>query len=261
MILFTNKSLKQVGMGSEKSQSSNIMGIKSIIKRFLLKRKKAIIIDKLSEINYNVINKTINAEYPCLISDSICSFEVVNEGCRISDSKCYGDIILGRFVSISGPGTVIKALKEKIYIGSFCSIGQNVCIVDFNHLYNRITSSFIHYQVFNEDYKIDIDTKGQVVLEEDVWIGSNTIILPGVKIGRGSVIGGGSVVTKDIPRYSIALGNPAKVVSTRFDENTIQLLEELQWWEWDIAKIKRNKKLFSISLAYNTSEQIKAIID
>lgn len=237
------------------------MIVKSIIKRFLLKRKKAIIIDKRSEINYNVINETINAEYPCLINDSVCSFEVVNEGCRISDSRCYGDIVLGRFVSITGPGTVIKALKEKIYIGSFCSIGQNVCIVDFNHLYDRITSSFIHYQIFKEDYKVDIDTKGPVVLEEDVWIGSNTLILPGVKIGRGSVIGGGSVVTKDIPRYSIVFGNPAKVVSSRFDDNTIDLLEELEWWKWDIAKIKKNKKLFSTSLGYDAIEQIKTNIN
>lgn len=237
------------------------MIVKSIIKRFLLKTKKAIIIDKRSEINYNVINETINAEYPCLITDSMCSFEMVNEGCRISDSRCYGDIVLGRFVSISGPGTVIKALKEKIYIGSFCSIGQNVCIVDFNHLYDRITSSFIHYQIFKEDYKVDIDTKGPVVLEEDVWIGSNTIILPGVKIGRGSVIGGGSVVTKDIPRYSIVFGNPARVVSRRFNDNTIDMLEKLEWWKWDIAKIKRNKKLFSTSLGDDGIEQIRANIN
>lgn len=230
--------------------------MKLVFKRFLLKYKKSIILDKLSEVNFSVINNSINSKYPCRIIESKCSFEIVNEGCRISDAKCYGNIILGRFATITGPGTVIKSLKEKIYIGSFSSIGQNVCIVDFNHLFERTSSSFIHNLIFEEDFCKDLTTKGPVLIEEDVWIGSNTVILPGIVIGRGSVIGAGSIVTKDIPKYSIAFGNPAVVHSKRFDDDMINYLEELKWWEWDINKIVRNKNLFSIDLKKNNVNEL-----
>ena len=232
--------------------------VRLLLKKIILRSKKSIHIDIHSDINYSVVNKSKNPKYPCYIQHSKCNFEAVNEGCRISDSTCYGDITIGRFTTISGPGTVIKSLKEKIYIGSFSSIGQNVCINDFNHAYQRISSSFINYLVFNEEFTLDIVTKGPVILEEDVWIGSNTVILPGVNIGRGSVIGAGSVVTTHIPRYSIAVGNPAKVIAKRFDDTKIQLLEELRWWEWDIEKILKNKSIFSLDIK---STSIKTIHD
>ena len=187
------------------------MFLKSFIKRYLLKYKKNIIVDRLSKINYRVINKSSNPKYPCNIFYSTCNFKIVNEGCKISEARCYGDIILGRFVSITGPGTVINAIKEEIHIGSFTSIGQNVCIVDFNHLFEMITSSCINNKVFAGEVYDEVTTKGPVIIEEDVWIGSNAIILPGIRIGRGSVIGAGSVVTKDIPPYSVAYGNPAEI--------------------------------------------------
>lgn len=233
--------------------------VKLLLKRVLLKSKKCVVIDKYSEVNYNVINNSINSKYPCIINYSKCNFEVVNEGSRISDSMCYGDISLGRFATISGPGTVIKALKEKILIGSFSSIGQNVCITDFNHSHERISSSFIHYLVFNEEFTRDIVTKGPVIIEEDVWIGSNTVILPGVKIGRGSVVGAGSVVTTHIPRYSIAVGNPAKVIAKRFDDSKVDLLEKLKWWEWDIEKILKNRDIFILNIKRYPIEKIREI--
>lgn len=222
--------------------------MKTIIKKLLLKFKKEIILDGSSKVNYSIVNNSINSKYPCRIIESKCNFEIVNEGCKISEARCYGDIILGRFVTITGPGTVIKSLKEKIYIGSFSSIGQNVCIVDFNHLFERVSSSFIHHLIFEEDYRTDLIGKGPVVIEEDVWIGSNAVILPGVKIGRGAVIGAGSIVTKDVPRYSIAYGNPAKIHSMRFDDKKIQYLEDLKWWEWSIDEIIKNKNLFGVNL-------------
>ncbi len=235
--------------------------MKSIIKKLLLKYKKKIILDKFSEVNYGIVNNSVNPKYPCKIIQSKCNFETVNEGCKISEARCYGDIILGRFVTITGPGTVIKALKEKIYVGSFSSIGQNVCIVDFNHLFERVTSSFIHHLIFEEDFCNDLTTKGSIVIEEDVWIGSNTVILPGITIGRGSIIGAGSVVTKDIPKYSIAYGNPAKVHSKRFDDEKIQYLEDLKWWEWSIYEIAKNKNLFSVNLKdYNVDELLNLFV-
>lgn len=230
---------------------------KLLLKRILLQQKKCIILDAHSDVNYCVVNKSRNSKFPCYIVSSKCNFEVVNEGCKVSDSMCYGDIYLGRFTSITGPGTVIKSLSEKIHIGSFSSIGQNVCIIDFNHSYEKISSSFMNSMVFNQEFTRDIVTKGPVVIEEDVWIGSNAVILPGVCIGRGSVVGAGSVVTAHIPRYSIAVGNPARVIAKRFDDKKIELLEELKWWEWDIEKIKRNQYLFVLNIKNSSIEIIR----
>ena len=224
------------------------MFLKKLIKRYLLEYKKNIIVDNKSIINYQVVNNTINNKYPCKIFSSICNFTIVNEGCKISEVRCYGDISLGRFVSITGPGTIINSIKEQIHIGSFSSIGQNVCIVDFNHSFQRITSSFINNKIFKDKVSDEVVTKGPVVIEEDVWIGSNSVIMAGVKLGRGSIIGGGSVVTRDIPMYSIAYGNPAVVISKRFNDDTIKYIEKLQWWKWNIEKILKNKPLFNIDL-------------
>jgi virginiamycin A acetyltransferase len=234
------------------------MFLKPLIKRLLLKYKKNIIIDKKSEINFNVNNNNINSKYPCIISNSKCSFKTLHEGCQISQLSSYGNVNLGRFVGIEGPGTIIKASKESISIGSFSSIGQNVCIVDFNHNINRLTSFFTNNYIYCDSWMNDIISE-KVIIEEDVFIGSNTVVLPGVTIGRGSVIGAGSVVVTDIPRYSIAVGNPAKVKKKRFSDEVINFIEDLRWWHWDVEKIKNNKFLFDMNLNQNVIKEIKIL--
>lgn len=235
--------------------------MKAFIKRLFFNYKKQIILDKKSSLNYNVIKINNNSVFKVRIIDSQCNFYSLGEGCVISEARCYGDIVLGNFVTITGPGTVIKSLKEKINIGSFTSIGQNVCVVDFNHSFEKMTSSFVNHLLFNQSYLNDIQTKGCVNIEEDVWIGSNSVILPGVTIGRGSIIGAGSVITKNIPKYSVAFGNPAVVHSKRFGEDSIQFLENLKWWEWSSDKIILNKKLFETDFKSINLDKIKKIKD
>ena len=72
----------------------------------------------------------------------------------------------------------------------------------------------------------------------DVWIGRSAIVLAGVTVGDGSVIGAGSVVTKDVPPYAIVAGNPARLIRYRFDENVIQKLKEINWWNFSEARLK-----------------------
>lgn len=95
--------------------------------------------------------------------------------------------------------------QATIKIGDDVLIGPNVCIYAYNHNF--------------ENLEIPIKLQGyyeaDVIIEEDVWIGSNSVILPGVKIGKGSIIGAGSVVTKNIPPFTIAAGCPAKVIKKR----------------------------------------------
>lgn len=77
--------------------------------------------------------------------------------------------------------------------------------------------------VYMDEVRKEKGTDGKIVIEDDVWVGSNAIILHGVKIGRGAVIGAGSIVTKSVPPYAIAVGNPAKIIKRRFtDEECIE---------------------------------------
>lgn len=224
------------------------MLIKKMLKMILMRFKSNIILDFQSDINIDVVSVSRKSGKPTRIFRSYCSFERVGEGCSVSDSYTYGSVSLGNFVSITGPGTVIKALGAGIQIGSFCSIGQNVCIVDFGHNVNKITSSFINYIILDKSYKNDIVSNKMVVIEEDVWIGSNTVVMPGVKIGRGSIIGAGSIVTKNIPRYSIAYGNPAIIRGMRFDNDVVSFLEDIKWWEWGVKKINDMEDLFTADI-------------
>ncbi len=202
--------------------------VKSIIKRNYA-RKNNIEIHNISKISYNLIKQ-------------------IGVGSKIKDVvSLVGKIEIGRYTTINGPGTRIASLINKIRIGSFCSIASNVIIQEYNHKYNRITSYYIFQNLFKSNNLNEIDSKGDINIGEDVWIGSNSVILSGINIGRGSIVGAGSVVVKDIPPYSIVVGNPAKVIKSRFTKECIDLLEEIKWWDWDIEKIKKNKNIFNMS--------------
>jgi virginiamycin A acetyltransferase len=82
--------------------------------------------------------------------------------------------------------------------------------------------------------------KGDMVIGNDVWIGYGATLMPGVHIGDGAIVAAQSVVTKSVDPYTVVGGNPAREIRKRFDESTIQLLLDLQWWHWDIEKITRN---------------------
>jgi serine acetyltransferase len=81
--------------------------------------------------------------------------------------------------------------------------------------------------------------KGDIVIENDVWIGAKSTIMSGVKIGNGAVIGATTTVTKDVPPYAIVVGNPGKIVKYRFTEKQIELLLKISWWDWNEDKIKK----------------------
>lgn len=84
------------------------------------------------------------------------------------------------------------------------------------------------------------DNKGDITVGNDVWIGYEALILAGVTIGDGAIIGSRAVVTKDVPPYTIVGGIPAKLIRKRFDNETINELLKLRWWDWNEEKIKRN---------------------
>lgn len=150
---------------------------------------------------------------------------------------------IGRYTSIGRNTSVIHAA-----IGNFCSISWNVTIGATAHPMDRLTTHAFPYvksfDLSHEENKITTKT----TVGHDVWIGTNVVILPGVRIGNGAVIGAGAVVTSDVPDYAVCAGVPAKILRYRFDEQTILKLHKVAWWNWDANQIKKNISLFTHTL-------------
>nr|WP_255669458.1 Vat family streptogramin A O-acetyltransferase [Myroides oncorhynchi] len=139
-------------------------------------------------------------------------------------------------------------IGDKLIIGKFCMIASGVVFImnGANHKMDGITA--YPFNIFGKDWKVaepklsDLPYKGDTVIGNDVWIGTNVTIMPGVKVGDGSIIASNTTVTKDVAPYSIVGGNPTKEIKKRFSEQKIQELLEMQWWNWDIEKITANLK-------------------
>ena len=126
-------------------------------------------------------------------------------------------------------------------IGSFCSIARNVTIILYgDHRIDWVTTyPFMNFRASARGIEGHPRIKGEVVIENDVWIGYGATILAGVRIGNGAVVGACSLVTKSVPPYGIVAGNPAKLLRSRFPDETVRLLEQLAWWDWDDATLDR----------------------
>lgn len=134
-------------------------------------------------------------------SSSIRDFSVIVANNDKSNTLNNSGIIIGKNTYI-GEFNNIRAGGGKIVIGNNCLISQHITIVASNH--SIVKSKLICEQPWSVN-------KNFVIIKDDVWIGANAVIMPGVTIGTGAIIGAGSIVTMDIPEYAIAVGNPAKV--------------------------------------------------
>lgn len=152
-------------------------------------------------------------------------------------------------------------IGDKLIIGKFCQIATGVEFImnGANHCMNSITT--YPFNIMGNGWEKvvpkqeELPLKGDTIIGNDVWIGQNVTIMPGVHIGNGVIIGANSTVAKDIPSYHIAVGNPCQIIKKRFDDDLIEYLEKIQWWNWDEEKIFYNlEKLCSEDL-----EQIRSI--
>lgn len=145
---------------------------------------------------------------------------------------------------------ITSTLEAKLIIGNYCSIAEGVTfVVSSDHPTNYLsTFPFKKRIIHNGD---DAVTKGDIIIGDDVWIGTNAIILSGVKIGQGAVIAAGSVVTKNVPSYSIVGGVPAKVIKYRFDQQTVNKLLTL-----DLSKLSKESIIKYEELLYKNVDDV-----
>ena len=143
-----------------------------------------------------------------------------------------------------------KGSLAKVIIGKYCSLASDITIITGGiH-----PTDWVALYPFRANWNLDgafkdgmPQTRGDIKIGNDVWISTGVTILSGITIGDGAIVAANSLVTKDVPAYSISGGNPAKVIKYRFDKDIIRNLIELQWWNWDENKIKENIQFLSSS--------------
>lgn len=140
---------------------------------------------------------------------------------------------------------------DKLIIGKFCSIGSGATFIMCGNQGHRSdwvsTYPFFYTPDLHENAVDSYVRKGDTIVGNDVWIGTEAIIMPGVTIGDGAVIGTRAVVTKGVPPYTIVGGNPAKEIRKRFSEEEIHLLLQAKWWDLPIETIQKHMSLLCSS--------------
>ena len=181
--------------------------------------------------------------------DTIFPVQGFNTVTYIKPTITNPNIIVGEFSYYSGQDFQAHVTHhypfngDRLIIGKFCQIGEGVNFImnGANHQMNAATTfPFFIFEGWNAETPSpqNMPLKGDTVIANDVWIGQNVTILPGVHIGDGAIIGANSTVSRSVEAYTIAAGNPARAVRKRFDDEMITLLLRLQWWNKSIDEIR-----------------------
>ncbi len=148
---------------------------------------------------------------------------------------------LGRGSYISDPH--FEYFDPQVSVGNFTSMGDKVTFMGKgNHAWvgnRKIVSTYPFNHIYQLDFIQESVSRGPITIGNDVWIGAEAFILDGVTIGDGAVIGARAVVAKDVPAYSIVVGNPATIIRFRFNEDQIDKLLKIEWWNWDDETIRK----------------------
>ena len=210
------------------------MNLIGIIRSILQKRKY-----HLSKLGRNVvISKVIFEGFNSVFSNTtlmncvVGKFSYVSNNCRLANTK----------------------------IGRYCSIANDVCTCNGQHPTSIFVTTYpsFYYNtekqigfsfhkdapLFNTSKYADASSEFEVIIGNDVWIGSHVLLMPGIKIGDGAIVAAGSVVTKDVEPYNIVGGSPAKLIKKRFNDNQINRLLKIEWWNKPHDSIIANYRLF-----------------
>lgn len=188
--------------------------------------------------------------------DAIYPNEEIKSVCYIKNVITRPNIIVGAYTyydDINGAERFeehvthhYEFIGDKLIIGKFCAIAKGVEFV-MNGANHRMCSVTTYpFNIMGHGWEkstptlSDLPFKGDTVIGNDVWIGQNVTLMPGVHIGDGAIVAANSVVVKDVPPYCIAGGNPCRTLKKRFDDELINYLLAMKWWDWSPRKIFDN---------------------
>lgn len=192
--------------------------------------------------------------------------------CFIKNTVSNPQIVIGDYTYYDDPDDsenfernvlyLYPFIGDKLVIGKFCAIAQGVKFImnGANHKLSGIST--YPFSIFGNGWEkvmpqpSELPYKGDTVVGNDVWLGYESVIMPGVKIGHGAVIAAKSFVASNVPPYAVVGGNPAQVLRMRFSRETVAALLKIAWWDWDIEKINRNLPL----IVGGDVEQLQAAI-
>lgn len=182
----------------------------------------------------------------------------VTRTCFLKNIIDHPQIVVGDYTYYDDPEDVrrftehvlylFEFMHDRLIIGKFCQIATGVRFImnGSNHAMHGITT--YPFKVFGHAWAtapMDVTSKGDTVVGNDVWIGNSATIMQGVKIGDGAIVGTNSLVTKNVDPYTVVGGNPAKLIRKRFDDDTIAFLLKLRWWDWPPNKITDHLSVFA----------------
>jgi virginiamycin A acetyltransferase len=137
-------------------------------------------------------------------------------------------------------------IGDKLVIGKFCAIARGVRFI-MNGANHKISGfSTYPFYIFGNGWESvmpqpgELPFKGDTVIGNDVWLGYDALVMPGVQIGDGAIVAARSVVVSNVPAYSVVGGNPAKVNKQRFSDEVVNELLAIKWWDWPVEKITQN---------------------
>jgi chloramphenicol O-acetyltransferase type B len=182
-------------------------------------------------------------------------FESPFKGILLSEQVTHPNIRVGRYSYYSGyyhghsfddcaRFLLPDADADRLIIGSFCSIGSGAAFImagNQGHRHDWVSTFPFHYMPEVPAFAGATDgfaAAGDTVIGNDVWIGSEAIIMAGVTVGHGALIGTRALVTKDVEPYAIVGGNPARLIRKRFADEQIAMLLEMVWWDWPEARLR-----------------------
>ncbi len=177
------------------------------------------------------------------------------EGVRVAGGASLTGAKVGRFSSV-GRGSKVSHCE----IGNFCAISWDCTVNAVFHPLDHASVNAFPYAPEMGGFVSSRKQEHRVVrLGNDVWLGANAIIMPGITIGDGAVVGAGSIVTRDVGPYQIVAGNPARRLRDRFEPEIVDELLEIRWWDWPVRALKMHVALFQEPISRSVVDKLKRV--